>query len=202
MPVDPAPLIDRHQCSRQTALGRPLPHHLLSILRLRPDMGEAEKVERRCLAVWMRATLALGAEVDEARLVRMEREPVPIKPLSQHFQNPFGVVVALERHHEVISKPHQGTWSRHAGLHHVLEPLVQHMVQEDGGVPLVPKCRSPFSSTPALSHLSIIRRITPSVTRWSRKARSLSWGMESKEEATHYPSPRHFPISDDNTRAA
>src|SRR5215813_11251731 len=83
VPVDPAPLIDRHQCSRQTALGRPLPHHLLSILRLRPDMGEAEKVERRCLAVWMRATLALGAEVDEARLVRMEREPVPIKPLSQ-----------------------------------------------------------------------------------------------------------------------
>src|SRR6516165_9891785 len=99
VPVDPAPLIDRHQCSRQTALGRPLPHHLLSILRLRPDMGEAEKVERRCLAVWMRATLALGAEVDEARLVRMEREPVPIKPLS-HFQNPFGVVVALERHHQ------------------------------------------------------------------------------------------------------
>src|SRR6516225_9452672 len=107
MPVGPAPCLDRHQRSRQTALGRPLPHHLLSILRLRPDMGEAEKVERRCLAVWMRATLALGAEVDEARLVRMEREPVPIKPLSQHFQNPFGVVVALERHHEVISKPHR-----------------------------------------------------------------------------------------------
>src|SRR5262244_1220069 len=36
------------------------------------------------------------------------------------------------------------------------------------GVPLVPKCRSLFSSTPALSHLSIMRRITPSVTRWSR----------------------------------
>src|SRR6516162_6209883 len=103
MPVGPAPFLDRHQRSRQTALGRPLPHHLLSILRLRPDMGEAEKVERRCLAVWVRATLALGAEVDEARLVRMEREPVPVKPLSQHFQNPFGVVVALERHHEVIS---------------------------------------------------------------------------------------------------
>src|SRR6516164_5651945 len=88
-------------------------------------MGEAEKVERRWLAVWMRATLALGAEVDEARLVRMEREPVPIKPLSQHFQNPFGVVVALERHHEVISKPHQCTWSRHAGLHTVRHSLVE-----------------------------------------------------------------------------
>src|SRR5262249_32710415 len=82
MPVGPAPFLDRHQRSRQTALGRPLPHHLLSILRLRPDMGEAEKVERRWLAVWMRATLALGAEVHEARLVGMEREPVPIKPLS------------------------------------------------------------------------------------------------------------------------
>src|SRR5215469_10262036 len=94
-------------------------------------MGEAEKVERRCLAVWMRATLALGSEVDEARLVRVEREPVPAKPFPQYFQYPFGVVVVLEHHHEVISKPHQGTWSRHAGLHRVLEPLVQHMVQED-----------------------------------------------------------------------
>src|SRR5262249_34708380 len=112
-------------------------------------MGEAEKVERRCLAVWMRATLALGAEVDEARLIRMEREPVPIKPLSQHFQNPFGVVV--------------------------------------------PKCRSPFSSTPALSHLSIMRRITPSVTRWSRKARSLSWGMESKYLRTSMSSTQYCP---------
>ena len=74
MPVDPAPFIDRHQ--RQTALGRPLPHHLLSVLRLHP-----------------------------------EREPVPIKPLPQHFQNPFGVVVALERHHEVISKPHH-VWAK------------------------------------------------------------------------------------------
>ena len=70
------------------------------------------------------------------------------------------------------------------------------------GVPLVPKCRSPFSSTPALSHLSIMRRITPSVTRWSRKARSLSWGMESKKVVTHNPSPRHLPIGDEKTRAA
>src|SRR5215471_11025203 len=134
-------------------------------------MGEAEKVERRCLAVWMRATLALGAEVDEARLVRMEREPVPIKPLSQHFQNPFGVVVALERHHEVISKPHQGTngpvmrgfttSSNHSSstwCRKTFESIGE--ITPPCGVPLVPKCRSPFSSTPALSHLSIIRRIT------------------------------------------
>src|SRR3954462_2954950 len=34
--------------------------------------------------------------------------------------------------------------------------------------------------TPAVSHLSIIRRITPSVTRWSRKARRWQWAMVSK----------------------
>ena len=79
----------------------------------------------------MRATWPLGSEVNEACLVGMEREPVPLKPLPQHFQDPFGVVVVLERHHEVISEPDQGTEPRHTRLHLVPEPLVQHMVQVD-----------------------------------------------------------------------
>src|SRR3954465_13339254 len=37
------------------------------------------------------------------------------------------------------------------------------------GDPWVGRCRRPSSRTPAFSHLSIIRRMTPSVTRWSRK---------------------------------
>ena len=71
------------------------------------------------------------AEVDEARLVRMEREPIASKPLPQHFQHPFAVVVVLEGHHEVIGEPHQGTRPRHARLHLALEPFVQHVMQED-----------------------------------------------------------------------
>ena len=79
----------------------------------------------------MRATLPHGAEVDEARLVGMEREPEPAKALFQHFHDPLSVVVVLERHHKVVGKPNKGTGSRHAGLHLALEPLVQHMMQEN-----------------------------------------------------------------------
>src|ERR1700752_554666 len=38
----------------------------------------------------------------------------------------------------------------------------------------------PSSTAPAFSHLSIIRRITPAVTRWSRNARRWEYGIESK----------------------
>jgi hypothetical protein len=48
------------------------------------------------------------------------------------------------------------------------------------GEPSVAWRRRPSSRTPAFSHLSIIRRITPSVTRWSRKSRRWECGIESK----------------------
>jgi hypothetical protein len=37
-------------------------------------VGEAEEVERFDLAVWRRPAVTLRAEVDEVRLVRMQRE--------------------------------------------------------------------------------------------------------------------------------
>jgi hypothetical protein len=131
VPVDPAPFLDRQHGAGEPALGRSLAHHVLAFQRLCPGMGEAEKVERRFRAVRMRATFAHRAEVDEARLVGMEHEPEPCKTLPQHFHDPLGVVVVLERHHEVVGKPNQRTRSRHAGFHLCLEPYVQHIVQED-----------------------------------------------------------------------
>jgi len=44
----------------------------------------------------------MKAKVDELRFARVEREPVPCKPLSQHVHDPLGVVESLERHHAVI----------------------------------------------------------------------------------------------------
>lgn len=41
------------------------------------------------------------AEVDEARLVGMEFEPMPAEPFGQGRADPLGVLEALERHHEV-----------------------------------------------------------------------------------------------------
>jgi len=48
------------------------------------------------------------------------------------------------------------------------------------GSPSVVRLRRPSSTAPAFSHLSIILRITPSVTRWSRNARRWECGIESK----------------------
>jgi hypothetical protein len=43
----------------------------------------------------------------------------------------------LKGHHEVISKPYQGRFPPHAWSHLVLEPFVQHVVQENVRVPLL-----------------------------------------------------------------
>ena len=83
MPVGPAPILDRGQRAGKTVLGRHLPHHVLAFPRLSPRVGEAEEVERLCLAVWGRPAMTLRAEVDEARLVRMQLEAEPTKPFPQ-----------------------------------------------------------------------------------------------------------------------
>src|SRR3981189_3780533 len=88
--VVPAPIVDSCQRAGKAVLRRRLPHHVLALLRLHPRVGEAEKVERWFLAAWLRATATLWPEVEEAGLVGMEREPVPFKPLPQHFQHTFG----------------------------------------------------------------------------------------------------------------
>src|SRR5215471_10069928 len=131
MPVGPAPFLDRSQRAGKSTFGRRLPHHVLALPRLSPRGGEAEKVKRLRLAVWRRPTTSLRAEVDEARLVRMQLEAEPAKPFPQHAHDPLGIVVGLEGHHEIISEPYQGCLPPHAWSHHVLEPLIQHMVQEN-----------------------------------------------------------------------
>ena len=94
-------------------------------------MGEAEEVKRGSLAACWRATVALRAEVDEARLVGMQRKPKPAKTFSQYSQYPFGVAVSLEGHHEVIGKPYQISASAQARSHLLRGPSVQHVMQED-----------------------------------------------------------------------
>ena len=190
MPIGSAPVLDRGQRAGKAAFGRGLPHHVLAIPRLSPDVGEAEEVERRVLAVCMRATVALRAEVDEARLVGMQREPKPSKAFLQHFQhrcaswrvskvitkssaNRTRVAVPIRRGRTSFSNQASSRWCRK-----MFERIGE--MTPPCGVPSVTKCRSPSSRTPALSHLPIIRRITPSVTRWSRIARRWECGIESK----------------------
>ena len=95
---------------------------------LRPALGEAEEVERRVAAV---APAELRPEVDEPRLGRVEREPVPAEPLSQDVKHPPGVPFGLEEEQRVIGIPHEPARSPHPRGGHCLEPFIQHMVQEN-----------------------------------------------------------------------
>jgi len=132
MSVCPTPIADRRQRAGVTLLCRYLPHHVLTLPRLSPNVAEAEEGER-CpirvrvvLAIW-----SVAAEIDKACLVGMERELVPRKTLAQYIQNPLGILKVCERHHGVISKTDKGTVPLEPRFHLVHEPLIQHMMQED-----------------------------------------------------------------------
>src|SRR5262249_53757773 len=65
------------------------------------------------------------------RRVGMERELVPSKTLGQYIQNPLGILEVRERHYGVVGETDKGTFPLEPRFHLVLEPLVQHVVQEN-----------------------------------------------------------------------
>src|SRR5712671_4700564 len=126
MPIASTPLAHRTQRPRVTAFGRHLPHPVHPLLRLNPDVGEAEKVEPGAARVRMACTLRpMAAKVDEARLVGVELEPVPLKTLAQHVDDPLDIFENLESHHAVISVPHEDAVPFEARPHVQLEPFIQ-----------------------------------------------------------------------------
>jgi len=132
MPVDPAPVGHVLQCPGKAAFGCDLPNHVFAVPRFPPDMGKAEEVERgSCCDRMMGIIRPLEPEVDEARLVGVERKPVPRQTLAQDGEDLPGVDEVVERHDQVIGKPDQHRLSLETGPHLALEPSIQHMVQED-----------------------------------------------------------------------
>ena len=105
MPVDPTPGRNRRQRSGVTVLCRYLPHHILACPRLAPYVGEAKEGERGTIRCRMISPIwSVVAEIDEARLVRMEYEPIPCKSLAQDAKDPLGIEEVLERHHSIVSE--------------------------------------------------------------------------------------------------
>src|SRR5262245_53783737 len=132
VPVFPAPIAYRRQGTSVTFLCRYLPHHGLALPRLSPYVAEAEKGERGSIRSRMvGGTWAIAAEIDEACLVGVERELVPSETLAQNVQDPFGILEIRERHHGVVGETGKGTFSPEPWFHVILEPLIQHMMQED-----------------------------------------------------------------------
>src|SRR5258707_11348981 len=109
MPVVPTPGRHRRQRAGVTVLCRDLPHHILACPRLAPDVGEAEEAERGIIRLRMMCPIwSVVAEIDEARLVGMECEPIPCKPLAQDAEDPLGIEDTLERHHGIVSEADKG----------------------------------------------------------------------------------------------
>ena len=59
----------------------------------------------------------------------MEREPVSTETFAQHVKHSLAAVAVFEGDDKVIGESHELAPSVEARLRHVLEPLVQHMVQ-------------------------------------------------------------------------
>jgi hypothetical protein len=132
MAVYPTPVGDHRQRAGVTLRCRYLPHHVLTLSRLSPNVAKAEKGERCPIRVRLvPAIWSVTAEIDVACLVGMERELVPSKTLAQYIQNPLGILEIRERHHGVVGEPDKGTFPLKPRLHLELEPLIQHMMQEN-----------------------------------------------------------------------
>jgi hypothetical protein len=78
-----------------------------------------------------RLSTRVAAEIDEACLVGMERELVPSKTLAQNVQNPLGILEIRKCHDDVFGETDKGTFPLKAWFHLILEPLIQHMMQEN-----------------------------------------------------------------------
>src|SRR5208283_396650 len=136
VPVFPTPVAHRGHCAGKAALGRDLPDHVLAVPRPSPDMGKAEEVEGGPIRLRMACALRhLWAEIDEACLVGMEREPTSRKTLAQDRQHAFGVDDIVERYDASLAN-----WAR------VLSPLRRGLSRRRAplfrsGLPLGGDCR-------------------------------------------------------------
>ena len=92
-------------------------------------MGQSEKVEGA--VPWVGPLVGLRfPERDQRRLRRMHAQAKAGKPLRQHRHDPPGVPFQLAADDKVIRKADQKASSLHAWPYFLLEPFIQHMVEE------------------------------------------------------------------------
>src|SRR5262245_30063839 len=191
MSVCPTPVGDRRQRAGVTLLCRYLPHHVLALPRLSPHVAEAEEGER-CpirvqvvLAIW-----SVAAEIDEARLsgcsvssYRARRLPKTSRTRLASWKSANAITASSANRTRVLFPFRRGftSFSNHSSSTWCRKTFDrQGEITPPCGEPSVAWRRSPSSSTPAFSHLSIILRMTPSVTRLSRNERRWECDIDPK----------------------
>ena len=99
-------------------------------------MGESQEVE--CLrGGWalrrFRSRLPRRLKPHQSRLLRVDRQAVLAHPLGQDLHDPPGVVFSGHPDHEVVRIANQERFAFQARANLLLEPFVQHVVQDDVG---------------------------------------------------------------------
>src|SRR5437773_1349312 len=110
-------------------------HRELPLPRLSAAVREAEKVE--ALGSPAAPASPVGrreaAELDEARLVGMQRQPELREPLAQLGEELLGLLPMLESHDEVVGEAHDHDLSARLLLSPPLDPEIEHVVQVEIG---------------------------------------------------------------------
>lgn len=131
--VAPAPVMHRSQRPGEAAFRRDLANDVLAFHRPPPDVGEAEKIERRGRCHPVTPVGTPPAEVHRTRLGLMERQPVSTETFARRVKQPPGAVAVFEGDDKVIGVSHQLAVAAQARPRLLLEPLVQHVMQENVG---------------------------------------------------------------------
>src|SRR5271166_2056455 len=102
---------------------------------LAADEGEAQEVEGSRLA--QPALLSIGpcvaAELDQAGLLRMQRQRELLKPCAHHVEEPTSVSLVLEPGHNVVGIAHDDHVAGRLALSPAVGPEVEGVVQVDVG---------------------------------------------------------------------
>src|SRR5213593_3965108 len=110
-------------------------HRELPLPRLSAAVREAEKVE--ALGSPAAPASPVGrreaADLDEARLVGMQRQPELREPLAQLGEELLGLLPMLESHDEVVGEAHDHDLSARLLLSPPLDPEIEHVVQVEVG---------------------------------------------------------------------
>src|SRR5256712_4258478 len=122
------------------APAQPLPHRPnvdgeLPPPASRTDVGKAQKVKRAWLRppALVRLRQSLAPKLDQASLARMQPQPVLLESLSQHRQDSLRILPILKTENEVVRVPDFIGFAPQPRLHHVLKPLIEHVVQVNVG---------------------------------------------------------------------
>src|SRR5438128_2169873 len=168
-------------------------HRELPLPRLPATVREAEKVEALGSPVAPASPVGRreAAELDEARLVGMQRQPELREPLAQLGEELLRLLPMLESHDEVIGEAHDHDISARLLLPPPLDPEIEHVVQIEVGTV------QGGSISPLLANLYLHYVFDLWVQRWRKKqargdvvvvrfADDFVVGFEHREEAEQF----------------